>query len=130
MTHSASFRLVCGLFVAALWLPVLLLATSGPYGKFWFLMTAFYTVPLTLIVAAPLVYFFRHRLSLLSCLACGLGVGFLGALTFLSTTNYLAALNWGPALIVSGVVSSLLFWIVGVWGNGGLTIVGGVRDAR
>jgi hypothetical protein len=128
MTRHASFRLIAGLLVAALWLPLLLYFTSGGYGPFWLFMTGFYTVPLTLLVAAPLVFLFRHRISLALCLVVGLAIGFLGSLTFLATTNYLAALHWAPLLIVSGLVSSFLFWLVAVFRNGDLTIVGGVRE--
>src|SRR5262245_3044048 len=130
MTRSASLRLIYGLVVAGLWLPVLLFFTSGPYGKFWFVMTGCFTVPVTAVLAAPLVFVFRYRLSLQLCLACGLGAGVLGTLIFLATTNPLAARNWAPAFVLTGLVSSLLFWGVGVWRNGGLTIVGRVRESR
>jgi hypothetical protein len=129
MTRGASFRLGCGLLVAALWLPVVLYFTSGPYAKFGFFITAFYTVPLTLFVAAPLVYLLRYCLSLALCLASGLAIGVAGTLMVLATTNRLFAWNASLVLMLCGLVSSLIFWVVGVWRNGGLTIVGGGREA-
>ena len=117
MTRSASVRLIAGLLVAGLWLPLLSLITVFSSGPFWFVMTALYTVPLTLIVAAPLVFLFRRRLTLALCLAFGLIISLLGMLVFLATTNYLAALTWAPLLTASGLVSSFLFWLVAVSGH-------------
>jgi hypothetical protein len=114
-------RLILGFAAAALWLPILSYATSGIYGGFWFGMIAFYTIPLTVLVATPLYYFNRKRVTFWLCVIAGVAVGVLGALLFLVMTNPLAALNWSPLLIGSGLLSSIVFWVVGVWKNGNLT---------
>ena len=114
MVHSTSVRLVAGLLVAALWLPLLGLLTVPWSGPFWSVMTALYTVPLTLLVAAPLAFLFRRRLTLVLCLAFGLTISLLGVLVFSATTNYLAGLRWAPLLTASGLISSFLFWWVAV----------------
>jgi fluoride ion exporter CrcB/FEX len=80
-----------------------------------------YTVPLTLLLAGPLVYVFRKRLTLARCVTVGFILGMLGSFTFWSPYSLAAFFNWGPLLIVVGVISSLLFWVVGVWGNRDLT---------
>jgi len=130
MSPRGVFRLIGGLIVAALWLPVLLYVISRGWEKtFSFLIVAYYTVPLTLLVATPLMYFMRKHLTLGRCLLVGFLLGALGALTFWSPYSLKAMWNWGPLLVAAGVMSSLLFWIVGVWRNSDLTIVGGGRDA-
>ena len=110
-------RLVFGFAVAALWLPVLLYFTAGDYSQFWFVMTATFTVPLTLFVAVPLYYFWRRRITLWRCVLAGVVIGILGALAFLAVTHAQAALNWSPALIGSGLVTSIIFWLVAIWNN-------------
>lgn len=110
-------RIVVAFTAAALWFPSLSYFLSGEYGPFWFLMIALYTVPLTLLVAAPLYYFNRKRITFLFCVLAGLGIGLLGALSFWSMTNRLAAQNWAPLLIGTGLVSSVLFWVIGIWRN-------------
>ena len=114
-------RIVVGFLAAALWLPLLSLATSGPYGAFWFGMTAMFTVPLTLLVAVPLFYMWRRRITFWLCLVAGLAIGIIGAALFLLVTNPLAARNWAPLLIVAGVLSSVVFWATAVWRNSTLT---------
>ena len=114
-------RIVVGFLAAALWLPLLSLATSGPYGGFWFGMTAIFTVPLTLLVAVPLFYLWRRRITFWRCLLAGLAIGIIGAALFLLVTNPLAARNWSPLLAVAGVLSSLVFWAIAVWRNPALT---------
>jgi hypothetical protein len=47
----------------------------------------------------------------------GLVVGLAGVLVFMLMTNALAARNWAPLLIVTGLLCSLVFWLVGVWKN-------------
>ena len=96
-------------------------ATSGIYGQFWSGMIALYTIPLTIFVAAPLYYFNRKRVTFWLCVIAGVAIGVVGSLLFLVTTNPLAALNWSPLLIGSGLLSSIVFWVVGVWKNGNLT---------
>ena len=120
-------RLVLGFVVAALWLPVLLYFTAGDYGQFWFAMTAAFTAPLTLFIAAPLYYVWRRRITFLRCLAAGLVVGALGALAFLAMTNAQAAINWSPGLIGAGVVTSIIFWAIAVWNNSN---IGGAASPR
>jgi hypothetical protein len=120
-------RIVLGFMAAALWLPLLELATSRIYGGFWFGMTAMFTVPLTLLVAVPLFYLWRRQITLWRCLLAGLAIGIIGAVVFLVTTNPLAALNWSPLLVVVGVLSSVVFWVTAVWRNPTLTVT---RDAE
>jgi hypothetical protein len=80
-------------------------------------MTAAFTVPLTLFIAAPLCYVWRRRITFLRCLVAGFVIGALGALAFLVMTNAQAALNWSPGLIGAGVVTSIIFWAIAVWNN-------------
>ena len=111
-------RIVVAFTVAALWFPSLSYFMSGEYGPFWFFMIALYTAPLTLLVAVPLHYFNRKRITFLFCVLVGLGIGLLGVLSFWAMSNQLAAQNWAPLLIGTGIVSSVLFWVIGIWRNG------------
>jgi hypothetical protein len=113
-------RVVLGFAVAALWLPVVLYFTAGDYHAFWFVMTASFTVPLTLFVAVPVYYFWRRRITFFRCLSAGFVIGTLGALVFLAMTNPQAALNWSPGLIGSGILTSIMFWVIAIWNNGAL----------
>ena len=113
-------RIVLGFAVAALWLPVLLYFSAGDYGEFWFVMTAAFTVPLTLLVALPLYYFWRRRITFWRCLSAGCVIGILGTLAFLAMTNPQAAINWSPGLVGSGIVTSIIFWAIAVWNNDAL----------
>jgi hypothetical protein len=131
MTPQATTRVVAGLIAAALWLPLAasLLAPGGERVPA-FALPALYTVPLTAVIAAPLVYFFRRNLSFIRCCIVGLGIGTVGALTFWSPYSNAALLSWGPTLVAAGLLSSVVFWVVGIWRNRGLTIAGGVRERR
>jgi hypothetical protein len=123
-------RIVVGFLAAALWLPLFSLATSGPYGGFWFGMTAMFTVPLTLLVAVPLFYLWRRRITFWRCLLAGLAIGIIGAALFLLLTNPLAARNWSPLLIGAGVLSSLVFWAIAIWRNPSLIASRSERDSN
>jgi hypothetical protein len=118
-------RIILGFVAAALWLPLLELlagAVTGGYGRFWFFMTAIFTVPLTILLAVPLFCLWRRRITFWRCVFAGLAIGIVGAVIFLVTTNPLAALNSSPLLIVAGVLSSLVFWVIAVWRNAALTV--------
>lgn len=120
--YLGTLRIIGGLIVAALWLPCLLYVMSrGWERKVSSLIVACYSVPLTLLVAAPFVYFLRRKLTLVRCLTVGLLLGTLAALTLWSPYSPKAMFNWGPLQVLAGVVSSLLFWAVGVWRNHDLT---------
>lgn len=117
-------RIVLGFIAAAMWLPLLQLIAgevAGGYGRFWFGMTAMFMVPLTVLFAVPLFYLWRRRITFWRCVFAGLATGIVGAVIFLLTTNPLAALNWSPLLIVVGVLSSLVLWVVAVLKNRALT---------
>jgi len=125
-------RLIAGFIAAAGWFPLLILSRPG---LTWpgALLVLFYTLPLTL-VAAPLVYLLRRRLSLVVCGGFGVLFGLLVAIGELWGTNPLAAPHGRVILQVGwfgliGLLSGALFWLVGVYRNDRLTIVGGGRDA-
>jgi hypothetical protein len=85
----------------------------------------FLTVPLTLL-AIPLVYFGRRRLSLARCGVYAAGFGLLGAAAILAGASPLTAPHWflyttGLALMTVGLVSGVLFWAIGIWRNDNLT---------
>ena len=131
MSARGTLRVILGLIVAALWLPVLLYVFSRGWEKtFSFFIVALYTVTVTVLIATPLVYFLRRKLTLGRCLATGFVLGTLGALTFWSPYSPKAMFNWGPLLMAVGVISSLLFWVTGVWGNRDLHKVTSVGSAR
>jgi len=113
-------RVFLGFAAAALWLPLVSYFTGGVYGQFWFVMTASFTLPLTVVLAIPLFFLWRRRITFWRCLLAGLAIGLVGALAFLAMTNLAAALNWSPGLIGAGVLSSIVFWAVGIWNNGAL----------
>jgi hypothetical protein len=110
-------RIGIGLLAAALWLPLLAYATGERFAFFWFGMIAMFTIPLTLFVALPLVLLLRRHLSFVRCIAAGFGIGLLAVALEWSLSHWQAALNLGPLLIGAGVLSSLVFWLVGVWRN-------------
>jgi len=110
-------RIVFGFAVAALWLPIVAYATGGVYGWFWSSMTGIFTIPLTIVLAVPVFYVWRRRITFWRCLTAGLAVGLVGALLFLLMTNPLAALHSLPAFVLAGTFSSTLFWVVAVWNN-------------
>jgi len=110
-------RVFLGFAAAALWLPLVSYFTGGVYGQFWFVMTASFTVPLTVVFAIPLFFLWRKRITFWRCLLAGLAIGFVGTLAFLVTTHPAAALNWAPGLIGTGVLSSIVFWAVAIWNN-------------
>jgi len=120
-------RILGGLLAAALWLPVIEYLSGGGYGAFWAVSTGLFTVPLTLLVATPFVFFSRHNLSLARCAISGLTVGAVGAVLFAACTNIQAGLNWAPLLIGCGVVSGLVFWLAGVWRNPAITFASSRR---
>ena len=113
-------RLILGFAAAGLWLPVLLYFAAGEYAEFWFVMTALFTIPLTVFVAVPLYYFWRAHITFGRCLLAGFGIGVVGTLAFLAMTHPEAALNGSPALIGAGVLSSVIFWAIAIWQNGAL----------
>ena len=114
-------RLILGFAAAALWLPVLMYVIAGGHGEFWFVMIASFTVPLTLFVAAPLYYFSRRRVTFWACVMVGLAIGAVGSLTFLLAINPYTARTWAPSLLLAGIISSVIFWIVAIWKNRNLT---------
>lgn len=115
-------RLILGFLAAALWLPVLMYVTAGGHGEFWFVMIASFTVPLTLFVAAPLYYFSRRRVTFWACIKVGIALGIVGSLTFLLAIDPHTARIWAPSLLLAGFISSVVFWFVGIWKNGRLTM--------
>lgn len=117
-------RLILGLIFAALWLPTLAFFTSGIYGRFWFSMTAAFTVALTVFVAVPLYWVLRKKANLLVCAIAGVLVGLVGSVVFSLTANFsgLVFLNWSPAMIVAGLMSGMIFWFVGLWRNDNLVL--------
>ena len=121
MTPRGISRLVAGLIVAAFWFPVCLYFRDDRYGPLGFILAASFTVPITLFVAAPLVYFLRGRLSFWLCCVLGVVLGSLGLVPNMLAGNWGAARNIGLTMMLVGLVSSMLFWVVGVWRNGDLT---------
>jgi hypothetical protein len=124
-------RLVAGFLAAASWLPLLILMRPGLTwpGAALVLM---YALPLT-VLAAPVVYLLRRRLSFILCGAFGILFGLVGAVGLLWGTNPLAAPRVQVLLQVGwfgliGLISGALFWLVGVYRNDRLTIVGGNRE--
>jgi|HubBroStandDraft_1064217.scaffolds.fasta_scaffold268541_1 hypothetical protein len=129
MNSRGTIRLAFALGVAALWLPLLASwrAQDGYRGT-GFLITGGFTVPITLLVAAPLVYVFRRRLSfLLSCLF-GIALSLIGLLPDLITGHWGVANGLAQIIVPAGLISSMLFWLVGVRGNRDLTCVGADRE--
>jgi hypothetical protein len=49
--------------------------------------------------------------------------------TFWLVTNRLAALHWSPLLLIAGLASAVIFWMIGVRGNRDLTIGSSDRGA-
>lgn len=88
-----------------------------------FIMTALFTIPLTLFIAVPLYFFVRSQITLWRCILFGATIGLIGALVdYYWTGNFLAAINMAPVMIGFGVASSAVFWIVGIWKNNNLTL--------
>jgi hypothetical protein len=116
-------RLILAFIVAAFWAPLLSTLTSESYFRVQaFILVALFTVPLTLFVAVPLYCVVRKKIALRLCTLFGIGIGSIGALLFLLMTNLEAFLKFAPLHILTGLISSLLFWLVGIWRNQNLTI--------
>ena len=118
-------RLIAGFLAAVGWLPLLQLLQPGITwpGALLFLIA---TIPF-IILAAPMVYLMRRRLSLFLCVAFGMLFGLLGAVVFMWGTSPLAAplgqLTFRVAWYVAiGSISGALFWLAGVYRNDRLTI--------
>jgi molybdate transport system substrate-binding protein len=112
-------RVVLGFVAAALGVPALVAVTSPPNGLFWFAMISLFTVPLTVFAGMPLFVWLarRRRVTFWWCMLAGLVIGAAGVLLFMLVTNVLAARNWAPLLIVTGLLCSFVFWLAGVWKN-------------
>ena len=114
---SNMLRTLVGLVAAALWLPTALyLLFPNDGGKIAAIIAAMCTVPLTLVIAAPVVFLLRRKLSLGWCIGLGVATGVAGLVEciFVFPLSLDFLLFW---CIGAGVVSSLVFWIVGVVGN-------------
>jgi hypothetical protein len=129
MNLGSTQRLVLGLLVAALWFPLLAWERALDHGWVAFMLVGMFTLPVTLLMAAPLVYLLRRRLSFTLCCTFGIALGGLLALADVLTGNWVAARGDALMGIPVGLISSILFWLIGVWRNRALTIAGGVRDA-
>ena len=109
-------RVVLGFLVAALWLPVFTyLQAPTPADEFFARAPLVLTVPLTLFVAVPMFLMLKQHASFLVCVLSGAVVGAIGALLFMLVTHWEAGINWAPALVGCGVISSVLFWVVAIW---------------
>jgi hypothetical protein len=125
-------RLIAGFIVAVGWLPLVQLLQPGITwpGALLFLIAM---IPFA-VLAAPLVYFMRHRISPFLCVAFGMLFGLLGAVVFMWGTSPLAAplgqlsfrVAWYGAI---GSISGALFWLAGVYRNDRLTIGSSDRGA-
>jgi hypothetical protein len=113
-------RLILGFIVAALWLPALAYLTSRTVVGSLAGLIALFTVSLTLVFAVPLYVWLRRRVTFWLCALAGLSVGAIGCVVDWLVTNTLAAINWSPLLLVIGLASGLLFWVVAIWGNNAL----------
>lgn len=118
-------RLFLGFCCAALSMPTfvyLVGIVKGGSAHIAFIMTALFTMPLTFFVAVPLYFFARSQITFLRCILFGATIGLFGALIdYYWTRNFLAAKNIAPIMIGFGIVSSAVFWIVGIWKNNNLT---------
>jgi uncharacterized membrane protein YeiH len=111
-------RLFLGFVVAAVWLPVsLLLYSPAGQGELPAVLVAMLAVPLTVFAAAPLYWVLRRRVNLIVCICSGAIVGVFGCLLFWLGTNWLATVNTSPAILITALVSSLIFWAVAIWNN-------------
>jgi hypothetical protein len=114
-------RLIIGLTVAALWLPLVGLLHGSWEGQFFAGAVALFTVPLTLVVAAPVCavfYYSKVAPSWWFCMIFGGIVGFLGAMIFAAiSNNSLIGWNSAPGFILVGVISALMFWAIGIRKN-------------
>jgi len=123
-------RLIAGFIATAFWLPAVVFlahADDHPWTRVGVSMVPLLTLPLTLL-AVPLVYFGRRRLSFTRCLASGAAFGVLGAAAVLAwaRASPFAAPHWFfYTMILSfmtvGLVSGAVFWLAGVWRNDNLT---------
>jgi hypothetical protein len=115
-------RLILAFISAAFFVPTITLFTSDGYFRLQgFALIAIFTVPLTVIGAAPLYVVFRKSITIWLCMVAGFSLGLVGSLIFLLMTNPKAYLNWLPAFLFAGWSSSVVFWLVGIWRNRNLT---------
>jgi len=83
----------------------------------WLILTGAFTVPLTLLVAAPVLYVLRRRMSGLLCLLSGAVIGLLGSTPFLLGPGAPYNLRWVALLALCGLLSGAVFWLVAVYRN-------------
>ena len=127
MKLNSTQRLVLGLLAAALWFPLLAWQRAQENGWVSFMIVGMFTLPVTLLIAAPLVCFLRRRLSFPLCCAFGIVLGGLLALPDVLLGNWVVARGDALMVIPVRLISSIVFWLIGVWRNRALTVVGGVR---
>jgi len=116
------FRVVLGFVAAALCFPAGVLVYAmcigeWRWGPLFASLAAVYTVPLTILVAAPLFLLFRRHASFLVCVGAGIAVGLIGVLleALLGSYGYAVAMAWKFAAV--GAVSASVFYFVAVFRN-------------
>lgn len=114
-------RIILGFIVAAFWLPLLL--SFSEYGEFWFRMVLLFTAPIIIIFGVPLfiLFYSKRNISFMLCAISGIALGLVGCVLFLLLSNTLTAYNVAPLFTLSGLLSGIIFWFVGVWKNDTLT---------
>jgi hypothetical protein len=111
------FRLILGLAVAALWFPLLTLTFAPAPAKLAAILSAGLTVPLTAVIAGPLVYALRRRLTLSASTLSGAAIGALGVIAYGAGTRWAIDLTLMLVFVAVGSISGVLFWVVGVYRN-------------
>ncbi|MBC3882917.1 hypothetical protein H8K35_16095 [Undibacterium sp. LX40W] len=113
-------RILIGFIYAALWFPTtVFIFTEYVYkingGIEAFLFSLSITGPAVLI-SMPIFYLIRHHkpIQLLDCLLAGLLIPILILIGFGTVTSFAIATPLAPLCIGVGMISAIVFWVVGV----------------
>lgn len=116
-------RILLGFIYAALWFPTAVFiftqyVSHSNEGVPAFLFSLSITGPAVLI-SMPIFYLIRHHkpIQLLDCLLAGLLIPTLILIGYGTVTNFAIATPLAPLCIGVGLISAIIFWIVGLRQN-------------
>ena len=113
-------KILLGFISAALWFPIAVFiftqyVSHSNEGVTAFLFSLSITGP-AVLMSMPIFYLIQHHkpIHLVDCLLAGLVIPILILIGFGTVTNFAIATPLAPLCIGVGLISSIIFWFVGV----------------